>query len=331
MKIAVIGSGTWGTSLAQILADNGHNVLVYAVVPEQCEDINKNHKNARFFGEDVILNKKVKASSNLEEVLKDRSIIVLSVPTAAESIVLEKIRPLLTKKVTFISTAKGFDPATNETMSQVIRRVIPEELRNPIVSLLGPGHAEEVILRKYSTINSICKNISYAKKIQKLFANSYFRGYTSKDEIGTEIAASLKNGIAIASGILVGLKQGDNARAALITRGMQEIVRFGKVYGAKSETFAGLSGIGDLIVTACSPLSRNYQAGLHIGVEGNADALFAGSTTIEGLRTIATVHSLNETLKLDLPIFDALYNVIYNRVKPEIAIHNLFTRPLRAE
>ena len=331
MKIAVIGSGTWGTSLAQILADNGHNVIIYAKIVEQCQDINNNHRNSRFFGDDVILNKKLKATSSLEKALKGINMIVLSVPTAAETSVLSEIRPLLSKKVTFVSTAKGFDPKTNETMTQVIRRLIPSELRNPIVSLLGPGHAEEVILRKYSTINAISKSTAYAKKIQKYFANNYFRVYTSKDEIGCEIAASLKNGIAIASGILVGLKQGDNARAALITRGMQEIIRFGKAYGAKAETFAGLSGIGDLIVTACSPLSRNYTAGVHIGTTGSASDLFTGEVTIEGLRTIETVHKLNETLRLDLPIFDALYEVVYQNVNPQEAIQSLFNRPLKSE
>jgi len=331
MKIAVIGSGTWGTSLAQVLVDNGHDVLLYAKEQSQCDDINLNHKNSFFFGPDLILPKKVKATNSLVEAIKNRPIIILVVPTKALRGVLSDINNLLDRKVTLVSTAKGFDPETDQTMSQLIREAVDEEKRNPIVSLLGPGHAEEVILRKYTIINSISKSLRYAKKIQKLFTNNYLRVYNSSDEIGCELAAGLKNGIAIGSGILDGMNQGDNARAALITRGLTEIVRFGLANGAKQKTFFGMTGLGDLIVTCCSVHSRNYQAGVQIGRSQTAKGLLESNVTIEGLRTIKTVYRLANKQNIDMPIFKALYDVIYNDVIPDKAIQSLFERPLKTE
>lgn len=331
MKIAVIGSGTWGTALAQVLDDNGHDVLIYAREEEQCLDIQNNHQNKIYFGPDVYLSKSIRASMSLKETLEDRDYILLSVPTKVMRSVLNEIKPLLRKRVTFINTSKGFDIDTDQTMASLIREVISEKYRGAVVSLLGPSHAEEVIKRNYTTINSVSKSIKKAQDVQKLFANNYFRVYTTTDEIGCEIAASLKNGIAIASGAADALELGDNAKAALITRGLAEIARFGQALGAQHQTFYGLSGIGDLIVTCCSPHSRNYQAGVLLGKHGNAEGLLESRTTIEGLRTVETVHRLLKKYQIEMPIFGALYEVIFNNKGTLEAIQSLFDRPLKAE
>lgn len=331
MKIAVIGSGAWGTALSQVLNDNGHDVLIYARDQKQCDDINLNHRNAFYFGEEVILDSKIKAVNNLSESLADREFVLLSVPTKAMRSVLREIDGLIQKPVVFINTSKGFDPETNETMTDLIRDVIPENKRRGIVSLLGPSHAEEVILRKFTVIKSVSHNYEVAHEVQHLFSNEYFRVYTSTDEVGAEYAAALKNGIAIASGILDGMNQGDNAKAALITRGLVEMTRIGIAFGADSKTFFGLGGVGDLVVTCYSVHSRNYQAGYSIGKNGNAKEVLSSDVTIEGLRTIKTVYDLNRKIKLDLPLFSALYAVIFEEKDIYQTIKELFGRPLKDE
>lgn len=331
MKIAVIGSGTWGTALAQVLDDNGHDVLIYAREEAQYLDIHNNHQNQYYFGKDVHLSKTIKASMSLLDSIEGRDYILLSVPTKVMRSVLLELKPLIKRKVTIINTSKGFDPDSDATMSEIIREVIEEKYRGSVVSLLGPSHAEEVIKRNYTTINAVSRSSKKARDVQALFANRYFRVYTTRDEIGCEIAASLKNGIAIASGAADSLNLGDNAKAALITRGLAEIARFGQALGAQHKTFFGLSGVGDLIVTCCSPHSRNYQAGVLLGKHGNAEGLLESQTTIEGLRTVATVHRLSQKHHIEMPIFEALYKVIFEKMGTLAAIQSLFARPLKPE
>lgn len=332
MRIGVIGTGTWGTALAQVLVDNGHQVMMYGNSIEQVDDIQKRHQNTRYFGADLFLSPKIKATTDLAKAVTNRRIILIAVPTNAVRSVLEQIAPLIAHKVTIINTAKGFDPSTNERMSELIRELIPKENRKAIVSLIGPSHAEEVILRNLTAITATSLDIREARLVQKLFSNNYFRVYTNKDEVGAEIGVAMKNAIAIASGVLAGLGYGDNARAALITRGLTEMVRFGRAFGGQMKTYLGLTGLGDLIVTCNSLHSRNFMAGFQIGKEDTSkDFLAKNVATVEGIRAAKTIYLLAKAKQIDIPIVEAIYRVLYEDAKPSEMIARLMVRPLKAE
>lgn len=332
MRIAVIGSGTWGTALAQVLVDNKQDVIVYGRSVDQVNDINVNHKNSFFFGEDVTLPTELKATNSLDEAVKDADVILIAIPTAAYREVLSNIANKLTKKVLFINTAKGFDTEKNIRISELIREVVPEDKRLPIVSLIGPSHAEEVIKRDLTCVCSVSQDLDYSMQVAELFSNDYFRVYGNSDEIGSELGVAMKNAIAIASGILEGLKYGDNSRAALCTRGLAEIVRFGAHFGGKKDTYLGLTGLGDLIVTCYSFHSRNFMAGLQIGKDdGVENFLKNNKKTVEGIRTIKVIHDLAEQEYIELPIINALYEVVYRYKKPSEVIPTLFKRSIKVE
>ncbi len=328
MKIAVIGSGSWSTALSQVLADNGHDVIVYGISKDEIDDINHNHRNSKYF--DCDIHPDIKATLDLAAV-NDAEVILLGVPVLAQESVLRQIYSQIERPATFINVAKGFHPITKKRLSEEIKDIMGDKAKH-VVSLIGPSHAEEVIERKLTLVNSVCEDEQEAKRIQSLFANDYFRVYTNTDVAGAEIAAALKNIMAIASGALTGLGQGDNAKAALMTRGLAEITRFGIANGGKMETFLGLNGVGDLIVTCSSLHSRNYQAGLAIGKADDASAFLAtNKKTTEGINTTRTVYALAKDLNIDMPITNEVYAVLFEGKRPSIAIGNLMRRPLRSE
>ena len=330
MKTVVIGSGSWGTGLGQVLCDNGREVIIYGNCKEQIDDIEQNHRNAMFF-EDVQLNPDLHATMDVN-VVKDADVVVLSVPTIAIESVCRQIDPLLKGKVIIVNTSKGFHPETNERMSQVIRRFISEEHLSSVVSLIGPSHAEEVVIRMLTTICAVSLRHEDAVAIQELFSNDYFRVYTGSDEIGSEVGVALKNAIAVASGVLSGLGYGDNTRAALMTRGLAEMIRFGTAMGGKPETFMGLTGIGDLIVTCSSRHSRNFQAGYEIGKANDAQAFWKyNKKTVEGVRTAKVVYELAQQMHIDMPITSEIYKVLYENKDPKQSARDLMLRDLKPE
>lgn len=330
MKTVVIGSGSWGTALAQVLADNGHEVIEYGINPEEVNDINENHENSKYFG-NTKLNPELKATTDIT-VVKDADVVLLAVPTFAIESICEEIDPLLTKKAIIVNVAKGFNPKTNERLSDVIRRCISRDHLSSVVSLIGPSHAEEVVVRQLTSIDAISLDDEDAKTIQKLFSNSYLRIYTGNDEVGSELGAAIKNVMAIASGILGGLGYGDNTRAALITRGLQEMIRYGTFFGGKEETFIGLTGIGDLIVTCTSPHSRNFQAGYQIGKENTVENFFKNNKkTVEGIRTAQIVHDVAKEKGIDMPICEEVFEILYSGKEPKDCAKDLMIRKLKAE
>ena len=332
MKCCVIGSGTWGSALAQVLCDNQNDVIIYGIDEKEINDISINHKNEKYFGKDVILPNSLKATLDLSFALDGAEVIVLAVPTFAIRSTLTQIKPLLKNKPYLVSVAKGFDPGSLMRMSEVIRDVIPDSLRQEVVSLIGPGHAEEVILRMLTLIIATSKDKEAAKVIQHLFATPYFRVYIQTDEVGAELGVAIKNAIAIASGISQGVGLGDNAKAALVTRGLVEMIRFGEVYGGNASTFIGLTGIGDLMVTCNSVHSRNYQAGLEIGRQGSAKAFLQNNKkTVEGIRTTQIIYELAKEKNIDMPIIEAVYQVLYQDANPNEVIYGLMTRTLKSE
>lgn len=331
MHITIFGSGTWGTALAQVLADNGHDPLIYGITKAQVDDINLNHQNTKYFGTNIILPEKIKATTDLDAAINYSDIYVLSVPTAALHALLESINARLTKPVLIINTAKGFDTEKIMRISEVVRELVGPQYLNAFVSLIGPSHAEEVILRMLTMITATSTNLGDATFVQTLFANDYMRVYTQTDEVGAELGVAYKNAIALASGALAGLGYGDNARAALITRGLAEMVRFGSHFGGEMSTYMGLTGLGDLIVTCNSVHSRNFQAGYEIGKAG-AEKFFATNTkTVEGIRTTKIIHGVAKQLGIKVPIIDAIYSVIFENEDPRSAIQKLMSRPLISE
>ncbi len=329
-KTVIIGSGSWGTALAQVLADNHQYVILYGINEIEVNDINENHRNSKYF-DHVLLNPALKATTDIQ-VVKDADIVLLAVPTIAIESICQQIDPILSKKVIIVNVAKGFHPETNERMSEVIRRCISKDHISSVVSLIGPSHAEEVVIRQLTSIDAVSLVKEDAVTIQELFSNQYLRIYTGSDEIGSELGVAIKNVMAIASGIIAGLGYQDNTRAALITRGLQEMIRYGTFFGGKSETFVGLTGIGDLIVTCTSVHSRNFEAGYRIGKENTVENFFAeNKKTVEGVRTAKIVHRIASENNIEMPICEEVYRILYEGKEPKSCANDLMLRDLKEE
>lgn len=332
MNFAILGNGSWGTALGQLLVDNGHEVIMWGIEKDINDEINHNHTNTKYFEETTFLPETLTSTLNLEEALKGTDGIVLAVPTGAVRSVAHQVNEILDHKVYVVSVAKGFDPKTNERMSEVIRNEISSSKRHEVVSLIGPSHAEEVIKRLLTCVTATSLSIEDAELIQKAFSNQYFRVYTNVDEVGSEYSVATKNVIAIASGILQGLGYGDNARAALVTRGLAEMVRLGMACGGKFETFMGLTGIGDLMVTCNSLHSRNFMAGYQIGKDNTAEHfLKVNDKTVEGIRSAKTLNELAAKLGVEMPICRSVYEVLFENCIPSEIVLALMLRTLKRE
>ncbi|MBQ1533105.1 MAG: NAD(P)-dependent glycerol-3-phosphate dehydrogenase [Solobacterium sp.] len=329
MKTVILGTGSWGTALCQVLTDNGQDAVMWGIDQKEVDDINLNHRNSKYF--DAPVSEKVRAFNDIG-IVSDADVILLGVPTKALEPVITNAAGHLTKKVIVINVAKGFHPDTHERLSDVIRRVMPADKLEAVVSLIGPSHAEEVIVRMLTAVNAVSVNEEAARTIQHMFSNDYFRVYRNTDEIGAESGVAIKNIMAIASGILTGVGEGDNAKAALMTRGLAEMTRFGIALGGKKETYLGLDGVGDLIVTCTSRHSRNFQAGYEIGLENGAeDFLKRNTKTVEGIFACKAVHDEAHARGISMPITDEVYAVLFENKKPTDAIHDLMNRELKAE
>lgn len=330
MRTVILGSGSWGTALGQVLADNEQDVILYGRNQAEVADINENHHNTKYFG-NVDLNPLLNATQDLS-VVEGADYVLLAVPTIAVESMCQKINGYLKPNTIIINVSKGFHPETNERMSDVIRRVIDADKLSSVVSLIGPSHAEEVVVRQLTTIDAVSQNLDDAKAVQNLFSNRYFRIYTNPDEMGSELGAALKNVMAIASGILSGLGYQDNTRAALITRGLQEMVRYGTFFGGQERTFMGLTGIGDLIVTCTSKHSRNFECGYQIGKENTVENFFANNTkTVEGVRTAKIVHRVAKENNISMPICEEVYQILYKNKRPDTCADSLMLRDLKEE
>lgn len=330
-KVAILGTGSWATGLCRVLNDNGVDCIMYGIDQQQIDDINLNHRNSMFF-KDVLLEENIKATNSLEEALKDANYLLITIPTQFVKETLEKVRPLIKNKLTVVNASKGFDQGTNMRMSDTIRAAFDKDQIYPVVSLIGPSHAEEVVIRTLTAICAVSLDLDTAKRVQKLFSNNYLRIYALNDEIGAEYGVAMKNVIAVSAGIITGLGYGDNSKAALITRGLAEMVRYGISKGGKLETYLGLTGVGDLIVTCSSVHSRNFQAGLEIGRTNDAKSFMEHNVkTVEGIRTCKVIR--DDALKngIEMPIITATYNVLYEGKSPKEEIAKLMDRELKVE
>ncbi|MFD3446116.1 NAD(P)H-dependent glycerol-3-phosphate dehydrogenase [Microbacteriaceae bacterium 4G12] len=330
-KITVVGAGSWGTALAMVLADNGHEVRIWGNRADQLEEINERHENNRYLP-GITLPHNIVGYESLEKAIEDVEHIVLVIPTKAYRDVLGKIKQLLSKPMTFIHASKGIEPDTSKRISEMIEEEIPADLIRDVVVLSGPSHAEEVALRQPTTITSASKNMQAAEEVQDLFMNSYFRVYTNPDIIGVELGGALKNIIALAAGMTDGLGFGDNAKAALMTRGLAEIGRLGRKMGANPLTFAGLTGMGDLIVTCTSVHSRNWRAGNMLGKGHSLDEVLESmGMVVEGVRTTKAAYQLANKIGVEMPITTALHEVLFNGKDVRGAVDSLMGRVRKHE
>lgn len=330
-KIAVLGPGSWGTALSQVLNDNGHEVRIWGNNPEQITEINEQHTNQRYF-KDVILDKKIKAFTDLSEAIEGVDAVLFVVPTKVTRLVAKQLAEVLRHKVHILHASKGLEQGTHARISSILEEEISSEYRGEIVVVSGPSHAEETIVRDITLISAASKNHDEAKYAQNIFSNDYFRLYTNTDVVGVETAGALKNIIAVGAGALHGLGFGDNAKAAIITRGLTEITRLGVAMGAEPLTYSGLSGVGDLIVTGTSVHSRNWRAGDALGrgekledVERNMGMI------IEGVSTTKAAYELAQQLNIDMPITETIYKVLYEGLDAKVGILDIMRRETRAE
>lgn len=330
-KVAVLGPGSWGTALAQVLAENGHDVTIWGNDDAQLYEIDHYHTN-RHYLPDLKIPDSIKGTTNLKEALNGVDAILFVVPTKAIRSVAKQVVDNLNTQPMIIHASKGLEQKTHKRISEILEEEIPTSKRKDIVVLSGPSHAEEVAVHDLTTITAACVNLESAKYVQELFMNRYFRIYTNDDVIGVELGAALKNIIALGTGALAGLGYGDNAKAAIMTRGLAEISRLGVALGANPLTFIGLSGVGDLIVTGTSKHSRNWRAGYQLG-QGKSlpEILDQMGMVVEGVETTKSAYELAQNLDVEMPITETIYNVLYHGLNVKDATHDLMLRDGKQE
>jgi len=324
-KIAVLGAGGWGTALTKLLAEKGEEVTFWGRNPEVTALISKEGENKKYLP-GVKLPPAIKFTSSLEEALFSAAIVVFAVPSQGVRSLALELKPYLGDKL-IISAAKGFELETNLLPTEIIKEELADFLKREPVILAGPSHAEEVGRGLPTAVVAASKEKELALQVQDLFSTSFFRVYTNDDVKGVELGGALKNIIALATGISDGLGFGDNARAALITRGMVEIIRLGKALGGREKTFWGLTGMGDLVVTANSMHSRNRRAGIKIG-QGLPlkKVLQEMQMVVEGVHTTKAAYELALNLKVEMPITSEVYQVLFGDKPPLQAVENLMQR-----
>lgn len=330
-KIAVLGAGSWGSALANVLFENGHEVSLWTRDEAQQEEINTEHTNRNYLS-DFTFPAEISASTNLKKVIQGADAILFVIPTKGIRVVAKQVSELLEHPVTIIHASKGLEENTYKRISTILEEELKKNRVRGIVALSGPSHAEEVVARDLTTITAASEDSKAAQLTQDLFLNDYFRVYTNDDIIGVEIGAALKNIIALGAGAIAGLGYGDNAKAGLVTRGLAEISRLGIELGADPLTFMGLSGVGDLIVTCTSPHSRNWRAGYQIGKGKAVETVLEDmGMVVEGISTTKAAYELAQTHGIEMPITEAIYNVVYNDSEVKYVILNLMQREGKSE
>lgn len=308
-KLCILGAGSWGSALGLVLAKKGYQVNMWTLSEEQAEKINRTRENIDYLP-GVLFPNNITLTTDIENAIKDSKIIVLAVPSQAIRSVCKQIKTFVNDDQIIVDVAKGLEKGTGLRLSEVCEQELPN---NPYVTLSGPSHAEEVAKDIPTTVVVASKDLEIAQRVQDIFMSPKFRVYTNPDIVGVELGGALKNIIAFGAGICDGLGYGDNAKAALMTRGIREIGRLGQAMGANSSTFAGLSGIGDLIVTCTSMHSRNRRAGILIGEGKNLEeTLKEVKMVVEGITATEVAYEVAKDLKIDMPITNAIYSVLHN-------------------
>ena len=324
IKIGVLGAGTWGMALARMLCLSGHQVTVWSALEREIDEYSATRRHPNLPG--MVIPEELRFTKDMEQVCWDKEVLLFAVPSPFVRATARKAAPYIQNDQIIVDVAKGIEADTLSTMTEIIA----DELKNPnvrLVALSGPTHAEEVAKDLPTTIVSASRDMEAAEFVQTVFGNTCMRVYTNDDVLGVELCGALKNVMALASGVALGLGYGDNTKAALITRGMAEITRLGTAMGCKPQTFYGLAGIGDLIVTATSVHSRNNRCGLLIG-QGTApkDAIKQVGMVVEGIHALPAAMRLAEKYQVEMPIVTAVNDVINAGRDPRDAVAELMRR-----
>lgn len=326
-KIAVLGAGSWGLALALILNEKGNNVTMWCYDEKEKDEMLKYRQNKRCLP-GVKLPIEMQFTTCMEEAVKDKDMVVMAVPSKAVRQTIQKAKPYLSEHTLIINVSKGIEDHTNLRLSEVIESVVT----NPVVVLSGPSHAEEVARHVPTTVVVSSRSMADAKAIQDLFMTDYFRVYTNPDLIGVELGGALKNVIALAAGVVEGLGYGDNTKAALMTRGIAEIARLGVAMGGTPETFGGLTGVGDLIVTCTSGHSRNRRCGELIGQGFSLnEAIDKVNMVVEGVPTTKAAYGLMLQEGVEMPILTTIYQVLFEDIAVQEAVKQLMLRDKKME
>jgi len=332
MKIGVLGAGTWGMALARMLANKDYEVMVWSALEQEIDELSVSRRQKNL--PDMIIPDSIIFTKEIEEACRDKDILLSAVPSIFVRSTFEKAKDSIPDGQIIVDVAKGIEAETLFTMSQVIEDVLNDGKHDhvKVVALSGPTHAEEVAKDLPTTIVSACKDMEAARKVQDVFMDTCLRVYTNEDVLGIELCGALKNIIALASGISAGLGYGDNAKAAIITRGMAEMTRLGKQMGAKQETFAGLAGIGDLIVTATSMHSRNNRCGILIGQgRSTEDAIKEVGMVVEGINALPAAMKLMKKYQIEMPISATVNAIVNEGADPSTAVMKLMNRDKKNE
>ena len=330
MRVAILGAGSWGTAFAQIAADAGNEVSIWGRSPKTVEEINTDHHNFKFHP-DNMLPKSITASTDAQKILKGADVVVLAIPAQTLRQNLSDWGSSIPRAAFILSLLKGIEVGSLERMSQVATEGLGIDAQRVSV-LTGPNLAGEIIKREPAASVIACSNETNAHHLQDMCATPYFRPYTSTDVIGCELAGSIKNVMALAVGMAIGLGMGDNTKATVITRGLAETARLGVAMGADPSTFAGLAGMGDLVATCSSPLSRNRSVGELLGRGSTMDQARAiTKTTAEGVSSAPAVLALAQKFQVDMPIVEAVVDVVQNSLPPAEVVKRLMNRTTRSE
>ncbi|WP_028585778.1 NAD(P)H-dependent glycerol-3-phosphate dehydrogenase [Desulfogranum mediterraneum] len=330
-KTAVIGAGSWGTALAVLLAGKGEEVCLWGHNASHLEQLAAERQNARYLP-GVAFPDTLQACTGLAETIQGARVIVMVIPSHGYRQVYRRIVPLLASPVLLVSAVKGIEIATRMTMTQVMAEETPGDTRVSLGVLSGPSFAEEVVRAQPTAVTVAFAEEQAALEVQQLFSTEYFRTYRSSDVLGIELCGAMKNVIAIAAGISDGLGFGLNTRAALITRGLAEMTRLGVAMGADPATFAGLGGLGDLVLTCTGNLSRNRSVGLKLGSGKTLDQVLEEMTMVaEGVKTTKSCYNLARDRGVEMPILEQVYQVIYEDKPCSAAVQALFSRDLKQE
>ncbi len=327
-SVAVLGDGGWGTALAILLFENGHDVRLWSAFEEYAAEVAATRENHKFLP-GVAIPKEIVVTGDPLEALADACLAVAAIPTQYMRATLGRIADHAPSVKRAVSVAKGLERETLERPSEIVREILaPQE----IAVLAGPSHAEEVARGLPASVVAASDNLDFAREVQEIFSSHRFRVYSNDDPLGVELCSAVKNIIAIAAGISDAIGFGDNAKSALLTRGMVEIVRLGTALGAKAETFYGLAGIGDLITTSISPYGRNRRVGMEIGKGRKLGEILAGMQQVaEGVPTTKAVLDLAAKHGVEMPITSEIYQILFEDKDPRQAVVDLMMRSLKDE
>nr|MBE6544797.1 NAD(P)-dependent glycerol-3-phosphate dehydrogenase [Oscillospiraceae bacterium] len=333
MKIGVLGAGTWGIALASLLVGNDHKITVWSALPDEIDQLEKNGTHRNLPG--INLSKSIKYTKSIAEAAKGKEMILLVVPSSFIRETARKLAPYIEDEAILVTAAKGIEKGTQKTMTEVIESELSSlrpDLSYSLAALSGPTHAEEVVIGMPTSIVAACEDEEVSDRIAEVFANSCMRVYTNTDVLGVEICGAMKNIIAIAAGINSGMGLGDNSKAMLMTRGIAEITRLGLAMGCRRRTFMGLAGIGDLIVTCTSRHSRNNRCGELIGKgKSYEEASREIGMVVEGYHALEAAIELSKKYEVEMPITEAIYEIVKKGLDPTEAMYRLMTRDLKSE